>query len=73
MKKISNTKTSSDMQSEYDFDYQKSKPNRFAGQIAREQVVIVLDPDISKVFRTSESVNSVLRALIATMPKTEPS
>jgi hypothetical protein len=30
--------------------------------------VVVLDPDIAKVFTTAESVNAVLRALLATMP-----
>ncbi len=29
----------------------------------------MLDPDISTVFTTPESVNAVLRALISTMPK----
>lgn len=31
--------------------------------------MIVLDPDIAQVFTSPESVNAVLRALIATMPK----
>ena len=30
----------------------------------------MLDPDISQVFTTPESVNAVLRALIETMPQT---
>lgn len=33
-------------------------------------MVVVLDPNIAKVFTTPDSVKSVLRALIATMPKT---
>ena len=35
--------------------------------------VVVLDPDIAQVFTTPESVNAVLRALIATMPRTDTS
>jgi hypothetical protein len=31
--------------------------------------VVALDPDVSKVFTTPESVNTVLRALIEAMPK----
>jgi hypothetical protein len=31
-------------------------------------VVVVLEPDVAQVFKTPESVNEVLRALIATMP-----
>lgn len=54
---------------EYRFDYGKAKPNRFAGRRKAERVVVVLDPDIAEVFKTPESVNEVLRALITTMPQ----
>jgi len=60
---------SDDLRPEYQLDYRKARPNRFAERINREQVVISLDPDVSQVFTTSESVNNVLRALITTMPK----
>jgi hypothetical protein len=60
--------TSSEMLSDYRFDYRKAKPNRFASTGA-SRVVVVLDPDVAVVFRTPESVNSMLRALITTMPK----
>ena len=74
MRKISITKSrrakSDDMRSEYNFDYRKARPNRFAGRIDKSHLVVTLDPDISEVFTTPESVNSVLRALITTMPTT---
>jgi hypothetical protein len=57
-----------DLRAEYRFDYRKARPNRFAGRIDESQVVVMLDPDISQVFTTPESVNTVLRALITTMP-----
>ena len=57
-----------DMRAEYSFDYSKARPNRFAGRIDADGLVVTLDPDISEVFTTSESVNAVLRALIMTMP-----
>jgi hypothetical protein len=57
------------MRPEYGFDYRKARPNRFAERIRKDRRVVVLDPDISKVFPSSESVNTVLRALITTMPK----
>lgn len=57
-----------DMLSEYRFDYSKARPNRFATRIRKEDVTITLDPDVSEVFKTSEAVNAVLRALIETMP-----
>src|SRR5450759_1221631 len=59
-----------DMRSEYSFDYRKARPNRFAGRIDKSQVVVILDPGISQVFTTPESVNAVLHALIETMPRT---
>jgi hypothetical protein len=59
-----------DMLPEYDLDYRKARPNRFAPRVKVDNVIITLDPDVAEVFTTSESVNAVLRALIATMPTT---
>ena len=56
------------MRSEYRFDYRTARPNRFAGRSKPERLVVVLDPDITQVFTTPESVNTVLRALITAMP-----
>lgn len=60
---------SDEMQDEYQFDYNKAKPNRFASQIGQDQLMIILDPDVAAVFKTTESVNQVLRALITSMSK----
>ena len=77
MKKTSPTNlpqpTQDDMRSEYHFDYSKARRNRFAGQIAQDRLVVVLDPDISEVFTTPEAVKAVLRALITTMPRSPQS
>jgi hypothetical protein len=62
-------KSTEDMQAEYRFDYKQARPNRFAGRIDRQQLVVVLDKDVSKVFSTPESVNTALRALISAIPK----
>lgn len=73
MKKTSNTKQgnreSEEMASEYHFDYQKAKPNRFAGRTSLARVVVLLDPEVAQVFTTPESVNTVLRALITALPQ----
>jgi hypothetical protein len=73
MKKTSTSKSrskeSEDMQSEYSFDYSKAKPNRFAGRISKERLVVLLDPEVSEVFTTPESVNTVLRALVTALPE----
>ena len=58
-----------DLLAEYRFDYRKARPNRFANRVDQKRLVITLDPDVCQVFTTSESVNSVLRALIDVMPK----
>jgi hypothetical protein len=60
---------SDELRPEYDFDYAKARPNRFAGRVDANRLVVALDPDVSKVFTTPESVNAVLRALIEVMPK----
>ena len=57
-----------DMLPEYKFDYKKARPNRFAGRISQESLVVMLDPDVSQVFTTPELVNNVLHALLAALP-----
>jgi hypothetical protein len=59
------------MASEYRFDYKKAKPNRFASKMKTEPVIVLLDEDVAKVFRTTEEVNKALRALITAMPVTK--
>ena len=54
---------------EYQLDYAVSKPNRFAVRIPEGALAILLDPDVAQVFNNAESVNAVLRALMATMPQ----
>lgn len=72
MKKTSSSrvrrKKSDEIEVEYDFDYSKAKPNRFAGRIANDRTVVLLDPEVSKVFGDSDSVNTALRALISIVP-----
>jgi len=57
---------------EYHFDYSKARPNRFANPTPNGGRMVVLEPDIARIFTTAESVNSVLRALISTMPSGAP-
>jgi hypothetical protein len=74
MKKASGRKSTrgknEEMRAEYRFDYSKAKPNRFASRVDKSRLVVALDPDVSKVFTSSDAVNNVLRALITTMPNT---
>ncbi|MBI5362104.1 MAG: hypothetical protein HZA53_02925 [Planctomycetes bacterium] len=48
----------------YRFDYSKAKPNRFAGAMPDDAVVVVLDPDVARVYRSSRQVNAALRATL---------
>lgn len=58
-----------DMLSEYSFDYRTARPNRFAPGLEEGSMIVILEPDIAEVFKTSDSVKTLLRALIAAMPK----
>ena len=61
-----------DLRSEYRFDYKKARLNRFTGRSGKERTIVVLDPDVSRVFKTPESVNRALRAIISAMPRAKP-
>ena len=71
MKKMPTTKSRKiqEMAPEYRFDYKKAKPNRFATRMKSEPLIVLIEPDIAKVFQSSEDVNKALRALISAMPK----
>ena len=62
------TADQSELAENYEFDYRKAQPNRFAGRYDRDQITIVLDPDVASVFKNSKDVNALLRALIQSMP-----
>ena len=72
MKKTVSIKTpkrgTDELQSEYRLDYRKARPNRFAARYTEGSCVVLLDPDIARVFTTPASVNAVLRALLETIP-----
>lgn len=57
-----------DLRPEYDFDYSKAKPNRFAAKLKKGGRLVVLDPEVAKAFEGSAEVNAVLKALLKTMP-----
>jgi hypothetical protein len=56
---------------DYRFDYGKSKPNRFAAKMSQNAVTVVLDPDVAAVFKSSRTVNTLLRSVIKAMPEVE--
>lgn len=58
-----------EMSAEYKFDYKKAKPNRYASRMKDSPLVVVVDPDVAKVFTSAEQVNKALRALISAIPE----
>ncbi len=61
MKKQQNSERDPDMLDEYDFS--GGVRGKYAERYARGTNVVVLDPDVARVFSDSESVNQALRAL----------
>ncbi len=62
-------RSSKDLRNEYRFDYTKARPNRFARRARAKSVVVLLAPDVAKVFKTGESVNDALRAIMKAVPR----
>ena len=61
MNQESNNQTDTDMMDEYDFS--GGVRGKYADRFAEGSNVVVLDPDVARVFTDSESVNEALRAL----------
>jgi hypothetical protein len=54
-----------ELRPEYDFDYSKAVRGKYYRRLLDEgSNVVILDPDISKAFRDSSSVNEALRSLL---------
>jgi len=58
-----------ELRPEYRFDYSKSKPNRFASRMSEGSVAVVLEPDVAAIFKSSKTVNALLRSVISAMPR----
>lgn len=68
MKRMSNNKDKT-MKNEYDFNYSKAKPNRFAGFVKEKVILYPIDADVAKVFQNPAEANDALRAIINAIPK----
>jgi hypothetical protein len=71
MKKTPTTRSRKvkEMAPEYRFDYKKAKPNRFAARMKDEPLIVMIEPDVAEVFKSSEQVNKALRTLISAIPE----
>ena len=61
------TNGNDDLESNYDFDYTKAKPNKYA-LLPKEQMIVLLEKDITRYFRTPDEVTNALRSLIQAIP-----
>jgi len=59
---------SGELLAEYQFDYSKAKPNRFAIYLPPGGRVVYLEPEVARAFTDSAQVNRLLKALLAAMP-----
>ena len=62
MKKEPETVRIDELREEYDFS--RGVRGKYAERYAEGANIVVLDPDVAKVFRDSKSVNQALRALV---------
>lgn len=61
---------SGELQPEYDFDYCRAKPNRFAIELPPGGRIVYLEPDVAAVFTDSDQVNRLLKAVLAALRPT---
>jgi len=61
------------MRKEYRFDYSRAKANRFREKMSEGAVAVVLEPDVARIFKSSEAVNDLLRSVISAMPESKNS
>jgi len=67
MNQDSNNQRDPDMLSDYDFT--DGVRGKYVDRFAQGSSVVVLDPDVARVFTDSESVNQALRALAGIIEK----
>ena len=51
-----------------DYDFSKGKRGKYAKRFARGSNVVVLEPDVARLYRDSDAVNRALRALAEVAP-----
>ncbi len=59
---------SDELRDEYQFDYRKAKPNRFAAALPKGGRLVVLDTEVAAAFADDAAVNAALREYLRTHP-----
>ena len=55
-----------------EYDFSRSRPNKYASRYAAGSIVVVLEPDVAAVFPTAGEANEALRALAGIIQKRRP-
>jgi hypothetical protein len=55
-----------------EYDFSKSRPNKYASRYASGSVVVVLDPDVAATFGSSKEANDALRGLAGIIKRRRP-
>lgn len=70
--KAKKKKTTDELRPEYDFDYSKAVRGKYYKRLLSEGAnVVMLEPDVAKLFTDSETVNKALRSLLDLAKATE--
>ena len=59
---------SDELREEYEVDYNRAKPNRFAPQLPPGGRMVYLEPEVAKRFTDSREVNRLLKAILEALP-----
>jgi hypothetical protein len=70
--KKSNTSKTGEWKMRKEYDFSDSRPNKYAKKYAEGTNIVVIEPDLVKLFPNSESVNTALRALASIFPQIKP-
>lgn len=63
--KAKEKKISDELRPEYDFDYSKAVRGKYYKRLISEGAnVVMLEPDVAKLFADSDAVNKALRSLV---------
>jgi len=55
-----------------EYDFSRSRPNKYAARYAAGSVVVVLEPDVAAVFPSARETNEALRALAGIIRRHRP-
>jgi hypothetical protein len=55
-----------------EYDFSRSRPNKYAARYAAGSIVVVLEPDVAAVFPSARETNEALRALAGIIHRHRP-